>query len=109
MKLKELSIPDNVYYCTDPFCREHKPVLNTYCQAICDCLIQSAKDCIPSTSVRKQVSGWSASACMLKHQASFWHKLWIDCGSPSAGVVAEINCKKRAKQWYKSETQRLKR
>ena len=68
MKLKELSI----LHCADPqFCQDRKPVLNTYCQAICDCLIQSAKDCIPITSARKQVAGWSASEHMLKHQASF--------------------------------------
>ena len=41
---------------------------------------------------------WNASACMLNHQASFWHQLWIVCGSPSAGVIAEI--KKRAKWQY---------
>ena len=58
MELKKLSI----LHCADPqFCQEHKP---TYCQAICDCLIQSVKDCIPITSARKQVAGWSASAHM---------------------------------------------
>ena len=57
MKLKELS----VLHCADPqFCQEHKPVLNTSCQAICDCLIQSAKHCIPITSACKQVARWSA-------------------------------------------------
>ena len=61
---KKLSTPDNVLHCTDPFCQEQKPVLVSYCQAICDCLIQSAKDCIPITSARKQVAGWSASAHM---------------------------------------------
>ena len=57
MKLKELSI----LHCADPqFCQEHKPVLNTSCHAICDCLIQSAKHCIPITSACKQVARWSA-------------------------------------------------
>ena len=86
--------------CTDPFCQEHKPVLHSYCQAICDCQIKSAEVCIPITIACKQVAGWNASACMLKHQAFFWHQLWIVCGSPSAGVTAEI--KKRAKRWYNS-------
>ena len=63
--------------------------------------------CIPTTTVCKRVAGWNDSARLLKRQASFWHQLWVDCGSPSAGVTAEI--KKKTKQRYKAETRRLKR
>ena len=88
-KLEELSISDEVLQCTDPLCQKHKPVLDSYCHAICDCLIQSAKDCIPTTTARKRVAGWNASACLLKRQASFWHQLWVRCGLPSTGNQTE--------------------
>ena len=81
--------------------------MDRYCQSICDCLVESAKMCIPTTTVCKRVAGWNVSARLLKRQASFWHQLWVDCGSPSAGVIAEI--KKKTKQRYKAETRRLKR
>ena len=97
----------DVLFCTNPLCQEHKSAMDRYCQSICDCLVESAKMCIPITTVCKRVAGWNVSACLLKRQASFWHQLWVDCGSPSAGVAAEI--KKKTKQKYKAETRRLKR
>jgi len=70
--------------------------LDTHCKAICDCLVQSANECIPGNSHHKRVAGWNESACLFKQQASFWHQLWVDCGYPSGGVVTAI--RKKAKQ-----------
>ena len=68
--------------------------------AISECLIHSAKDCIPVQQCRR-VTGWNDSASFLKQQASFSHQIWTKCGSPSVGVVAQI--KKKAKLCYKAE------
>ena len=67
----------------------HQQTLDAYCNAICECLIHSAKDCIPVQ--RKCVAGWNDSASFLKQQASFWHQIWTECGSPSVGVVAQMS------------------
>ena len=69
-------------------------------------IIHSAKDCIP-VHQHKCVAGWNDSASFLKQQASFWHQIWTECGSPSAGIVAQI--KKKAKLCYKAEARRRKR
>ena len=106
-RLDKLSTPDDVLFCTNPLGQEHKSAMDCYCQSICDCLIESAEMCVPTTTVSKRVARWNVSARLLKHQASFWHQLWVDCGSLSAGVTAEI--KKKTKQRYKAETRRLKR
>ena len=56
-RLNELSIPDDVLFCTNTLCQEHKSTLDCYCQSICDCLIESVKMCIPTTTVCKRVAG----------------------------------------------------
>ena len=83
-RLDELSIPDDVLFCTNTLCQEHKSTLDCYCQSICNCLVESVKMCIPTTTSCR----WNDSARLLKCQASFWHQLWVD-GVWSAGVTAE--------------------
>ena len=70
-RLGELSIPDDVLFCTNSVCQEHKSAMDRYCQSICDCLVESAKMCIPTTTVCERVARWNVSACLLKRQASF--------------------------------------
>ena len=99
-RLDDLTLPDSIVYCTNPSCQNHQQTLDVYCNAICECLIYSAKDCIP-VHQRRRVAGWNDSASFLKQHASFWHQIWTECGSPSVGVVAQI--KKKAKLCYKAK------
>ena len=103
-RLQDISLPDDIVHCTEPFCLNHQHDLDIHCKAICNCLVQSANVCIPGNSHHKRVAGWNESACFLKQQASSWHQLWVDCGCPSARVTATI--KKRTKQRYKAEARR---
>ena len=41
------TLPDSVVYCTNPSCQNHQQTLDSYCNAVCECLIHFAKDCIP--------------------------------------------------------------
>ena len=100
-RLQDISLPDDIVNCTEPLCHNHQHDLDTHCKAICDCLVQSANECIPGNLHHKRVAGWNESACLLKQQASFWHQLWVDCGYPSGGVVTAI--RKKAKQRYKAK------
>ena len=101
-RLQDISLPNDIVHCTEPFCHNHQHDLDTHCKAICDCLVQSANVCIPSNSHRKRVAGWNESACLLKQQASFCHQVWLVCGCPSVvGVTATI--RKKTKQRYKAE------
>ena len=69
--LQDISLPDDIVNRTEPFCHNHKHDLDTHCKAFCDCLVQSANECIPGNSHYKRVAGWNESACLLKQQASF--------------------------------------
>ena len=89
-RLDDLTLPDSIVYCINPSCQKHQQTLDVYCNAFCECLIHSAKDCIP-VHQHKHVAGWNDSTSFLKQQASFWHQIWTECGSPSVGVVAQIN------------------
>ena len=51
--------------------------------------------------------GWNDAAKGLKDKANFWYRVWLEAGSPSAGVLAVI--KKKSKSRYKYEVRRLKR
>ena len=52
------------------------------------------------------VPGWNDATKHLKTKVSFWHKLWCDAGSPSAGVLHQL--KLATKRRYKYEVRRLK-
>ncbi len=66
-------------------------MLDHYCKSITTCLIESAEEFIPIAGrKRRNVAGRIDAAKVLKQQAIFWHKLWVECGSPSTGVAAQI-------------------
>ena len=48
---------------------------------------RGASGCIP---------GWSESIAPLRTNSLFWHRIWVDCGRPHHGVVAEVMRKTRA-------------
>ena len=46
-RLDDLTLADSIVYYTNPSCQNNQQTLYVYCNAICECLIHSAKDCIP--------------------------------------------------------------
>jgi len=44
-----------------------------------------------------RIPGWSEFVAPLKTQSLFWHNLWIECGKPHDGVVADIMRRARAR------------
>ena len=55
--LDDFTLPDSIVYCTNPSCQNHQQTLDAYCNAIYECLIHSAKDCIPVHQCRR-VAAW---------------------------------------------------
>ena len=55
----------------------------------------------------RRLPGWNDGARALKSKANFWHRAWLEAGSPSAGVLTEL--RKKAKSRSKYEVRRLKR
>ena len=89
-------------------CSCHYNVLDTYAEHIVHTLHDCALHCIPShTTPSRRLVGWKAGAGVFKEASNFWHKVWVEAGCPSSGVLFSI--KKNAKRRYKYAHRRLKR
>ena len=85
-------------------------VLDDICSQLFQCISNAADLCFPkvtSRTRRQRIPGWNGAAHSLRETASFWHRLWSQCGHPTSGVLFQI--KKRSKKRYKYEIRRLKR
>ena len=102
-------LPPEVVSCSDPFCTTHSDCINIFLQSFLDCISTASLEALPSTvSKHTHVTpGWNDFAKDLKYKANFWHRVWLEAGSPSSGVLIQI--KKKAKCHFKYEVRRLKR
>ena len=55
----------------------------------------------------KCVPGWNDHVRKYRDASIFWHTVWKQCGSPAAGVVAQV--KRRASAEYKRARKRVER
>ena len=53
---------------------------------------------------RRTLPGWNDGPKILKTQANFWHRVWMEAGCPSSGVLSNIR-----KARYKFAVHRIKR
>ena len=95
------------FACFDPDCSSHYSLLEEYCNSLCTSLKSAASQTLPHTRSSRPVPGWNDSARLLKSKANFWHKVWIEAGRPSSGVLFQI--KKRTRSKLKFEVRKLKR
>ena len=102
------AFPSEVFSCLSTDCSCHHVILDTYAQHIVHTLHNCATHCVPShiTSSRRIV-GWKDGAGVFKEASNFWHKVWVEAGCPSSGVLFSI--KKNAKISYKYTNRRLMR
>jgi len=73
----------------------------------CACTAAAA---IPHSAYRSQtrrIPGWSERIDPLREKSIFWQCLWIDCGRPRSGVVAD--CMRRTRAAYHSAIRRARR
>jgi len=99
-KLSNITVPRDAVLCKDFCCcnTEHTNSISSYVSQLAEACIQSATATIPSTKrvgERGCIPGWTEHVAPLRDKSIFWHKLWIDCGRPHAGLVADIMRKTR--------------
>ena len=98
--LQRVKIPVEAIACENPRCKviNHCIELNAYANAITDACLTTANDAFPHTSkyVRKPKPGWTEYV----EPQIFWHEIWLECGRPKSGVVAEIMRRTRASYLY---------
>jgi len=86
--------------CKDVCCTniEHIDSLNVYASQIATACLSSANDTIPfprCRGTRGCIPGWTFID-PLRNNSLFWHRMWVDCGRPRNGIVAEVMRKTRA-------------
>ena len=56
--------------------------------------------CFGSSGPSKSVPGWMEFVHEARSKSLFWHNIWIDCGRPRTGVIADIMRRTRAAYHY---------
>jgi hypothetical protein len=103
--LSETVIPTEAILCCDLQCQDctHHNALSKYAEAITDACKRAGEECIPCTSDREsggRIPGWSERVEPVRSKSLFWHGLWIECGRPRTGVVADCMRRTRAAYHY---------
>ena len=101
--LRAISVPTEALLCRDIRCQssEHYNQLSRYIVDISHACLCAGESCIPHTCSRhtgKRIPGWSESVEPHRQRSLFWHGLWVECGRPRSGEVAE--CMRRTRANY---------
>ena len=75
----------------------------------------AAKDSIPVTAIVKdsngkrtsRMPGWNEYVAPVRRESMFWHNLWLECGHPHFGVVAD--CMRRTRASYHYAIRRIRK
>lgn len=102
-------LPVEVVTCSDPHCLSHRTTITLFLNSFLDCLSAAASTALPfvAPTRSRRLPGWNDNAKELKYKANFWHRVWLEAGSPTSGVLHGL--KKKAKTHYKYEVRRLRR
>ncbi len=69
----------------------HIQHLSEYCYDLIKACIKTGDDCFPNVKSKKtQIPYWNKEVQHLKDNALFWSSIYILCGKPRDGVVAQI-------------------
>ena len=102
--LHSVKIPVEAIACDYPLCKNinHSIELNAYANAITDACLATANAAFPHTSRcgRKPMPGWTEYVEPYRSKSIFWHNIWIECGRPKTGAVADIMRRTRASYHY---------
>ena len=103
--LQRIELPTDALLCKDMKCSSalHFQQVNEYALAITKSCLSSAETAIPHTCRRQasgRIAGWSEYVQPLRDKSLFWHKIWLDCGRPKVGAVAESMRRTRAAYHY---------
>ena len=82
-------MPNDVVLCCEPSCTAHQDLLEGVCTKLVSSLKAAAESSIPCSGQRRRtgVAGWLQFVKPELEASRWWYKLWIDAGSPSAGVL----------------------
>ncbi len=75
--------------CHNVTCRieNHRQQLSMYCKELIQICVEEGQECFPTVT---QVPYWNEAVQPLKDDALFCKNIWVSCGKPREGVVAQI-------------------
>jgi hypothetical protein len=103
--LLNIFVPTDALLCKDMNCSNtlHFQQVNKYAVAVTDACLSAAATAIPQSCRRQdsgRIAGWSEHVQPLREKSLFWHKMWLDCGRPRTGTVADVMRRTRASYHY---------
>ena len=103
--LLNITVPTSALSCRNVKCcnEEHASSLKQYISDISHICMDVANNTIPSTdrnlaNFRHRTPGWEEHVAPARRESIFWHNMWVECGRPRAGVVAD--CMRRTRSAY---------
>jgi hypothetical protein len=110
--LRRIEIPTDALLCTDTRCMDphHLQCRNKYATDLTDSCLLAAEAAIPRSCMRQssgRIPGWSEFVQPTRDKSRFWHNLWLECGRPKTGAVAD--CMRRTRAAYHCVIRKVKR
>jgi hypothetical protein len=108
LKLRDIHVPTK---CSNVNCSSstHLQRLNKYATDITNSCIIAAENAIPSTCRRQdsaRIAGWAEYVQPVREKSMFWHGIWLQCGRPKTGAVAD--CMRRTRAAYHCAIRKVK-
>ena len=74
--------------------------INSYANSIIAAYLRAGEAAIPCIRNRAnsgRMPGWSEYVQPVREKSLFWHKMWVKCGRPRSGIVADsMRCTRAA-------------
>ena len=94
--LNDIRLNDDCATCVDFKCREHDNSIENFYNAIVNCCLVVSNTCIPLSSPRRTIAGWSEIVKPFKQRSIFWHSIWKSSGGVRHGLLHSLMLKTKA-------------
>jgi hypothetical protein len=101
---EEYEPPDELVECDDAFCEDpnHIQALQGFHDYLVAACLTADSEIPHSNRIgRKRLPGWTEHVKPLHQTALFWHSIWVECGRPQNGAVADVRRHTR-RQYHKA-------
>jgi len=87
-----LRLPIGFTECKGCSSLHHREVIDSLSHTLHSALLNSSMSCIPRarSDVRVALVNWDAECADYRKKSIFWHNMWVSCGRPATGMVADI-------------------
>ena len=109
--LQDITLPTEMIYCNDFMCTNvnHRKNIDDLCNIITDICVDCGEKNFPCSRNKSHntVAYWKDLVKPFHDNALFWHDIWVQCGRPRDGAVANIRRLTRAR--YHKEVRMVKK